>query len=79
MEYIGIKAIDFTESPPGVHGIAVMQGRVYDEKTKIKYLHTDAFFRVAKIDGSFYMYLSADEVSADRIREEIKALGILPL
>ena len=56
-----------------------MQGRVYDERTKIKYLHTDAFFRVAKIDGSFYMYLSADEVSADRIREEIKALGILPL
>lgn len=79
MKYFGVKAIDFTENPPSIHGIALMEGRTYDESTKIQYLHTNAFFRVAKVDGSLYMYLSEEEVSADKIRNEVEELGVFPL
>lgn len=79
MKYFAVKAIDFTQEPPATHGIALMNGHTYDESTKIQYLKSDTFFRVANVDGSLYMYLSEHEVSPYVIREEIKDLDVTPL
>ena len=79
MKYFAVKAIDFTQDPATTHGIALMNGHTYDESTKIQYLRTDTFFRVAKVDGSLYMYLSEHEVNPELIREEVKDLDVTPL